>query len=371
MLELSVPELKGRELEYLTECVTTNWVSTGGPMVDRFEKEFARYLDMPNAVSTCNGTAAIHVALDALGIGPGDEVVVPALSFIASANPVVYAGASAVFADIDPVTWGYDMTSLESMITSRTRAIMVVHLYGFPVPMEEIMDLAASRDLYVIEDASEALGSTWKGQYAGTFGHIGCFSFNGNKIMTTGAGGMVVTRDTDVKNLVYHLTTQARSDPVRYEHDMIGYNYRLSNIAAALGVAQLEQLPGFLRRKRKMGAIYRRELAALDQIDLPPHHADACPNYWLNCVLIDEENSRHSRDELVDLLEQSGIQGRPFFQPIPRQKPYHAAVSAPFPAAADLAGRGLCLPSAVKHTDDQIEEVCDVLGALVKGPCHG
>ena len=358
MIELSVPEFKGREVEYLSECIKTGWVSTRGPMVERFEKEFSSYLGVPHAVATCSGTAALHAALLALEIGPGDEVVVPALTFIASANPVLYTGAVPVFADLDRSTWGLDVDSLKSVLTRRTRAVIIVHLYGFFTPMDDILQLAEERGFAVIEDATEALGTTFRDRPAGTFGTVGCFSFNGNKIITTGSGGMVVTGDSDLSETVFHLTTQARSDPVRYEHDAVGYNYRLPNIGAALGLAQLEQLPAFLKRKRLIAGLYDQHLNGLVNLELPPVIEGSNPNYWLYSVLLREETASLARDELVNSLRLAGVQSRAFFSPIPHQKPYCEARSAPIPASEYLARCGICLPSAVKLTDDQVKAVC-------------
>ncbi|MBC7323801.1 MAG: aminotransferase class I/II-fold pyridoxal phosphate-dependent enzyme, partial [Moorella sp. (in: Bacteria)] len=247
-----------------------------------------------------NGTAGLHLALKLLGIGPGDEVIVPALTFIATVNPVVYVGARPVVVDVDPRTWNIDPAAIERAITKHTRAIIPVHLYGNPADMDAIMGLARKYDLYVIEDATEALGSTYKGKKAGTFGHIGVFSFNGNKIITTGGGGMLVTEDSDLAHRARILVNQGREPgETEYEHKEIGFNYRLTNLQAALGLAQLERLPEFLATKRRNAAIYRQQLQGIPGLSWQQELPGAESNWWLFSILIIEEKYGESKKALM------------------------------------------------------------------------
>lgn len=249
---LDAPNLGPVEKEYLVKCLNSNYVSTVGPFVPDFEEEFARLLGAEAAVAVQSGTAALHMALHALGIGPGDEVIVPSLTFIATVNPVLYVGARPVIVDVDPATWNIDPVGLEQAVTENTRAVIPVHLYGNPCQMDAIMEIARRYNLYVIEDATESLGALFNGHYTGTFGDFGCFSFNGNKLITTGGGGMLVTGDRERAQRVKFLVNQARDAARGYYHPEMGFNYRMTNIEAALGLAQLSRFRELLARKKDM-----------------------------------------------------------------------------------------------------------------------
>jgi perosamine synthetase len=264
MIPLSVPNLAGNEWKYIKECLDTNWVSSVGSYVDRFELLLAEFTGAQYAVATSSGTTALHLSLLLAGVQPGDRVLVPNLTFVASANAVRHAGAEPIFVDVDAGTWQMDLDLVENYLGSeqnraRVSAIMPVHVLGNMVDMKRLLALAARYELPVIEDATESLGTTLGGSAAGTFGLVGCLSFNGNKIITTGGGGMILTNDQSLAQRAKHLSTQAKADPIEFYHDEVGYNYRLVNVLAAMGVAQMEQLPGFLARKAEISAFYKQE----------------------------------------------------------------------------------------------------------------
>src|SRR3990172_1904658 len=287
-IELDAPNLGGQEKDYLGKAIDSNFISTFGPLVPEFEGKFARYLNVKKAVSTQNGTAGIHIALHELGIKDGDEVIVPALTFVATANPVMYVGARPVFVDVDSSTWNISPEEIEKNITEKTKAIIPVHLYGNPCDMEEICKIARKCSLYVIEDATESLGATYKNRYTGTFGDLGIFSFNGNKTITTGGGGMVVGNDEKRLEHIKFLVNQARDEAKGYYHPEIGFNYRMTNIEAAIGLAQLERLDEFLRKKEIFHNIYYEELRKVSSVRFQEETDNSKSSFWMNCVIIDK-----------------------------------------------------------------------------------
>ncbi|MGE5582417.1 MAG: aminotransferase class I/II-fold pyridoxal phosphate-dependent enzyme, partial [Bacillota bacterium] len=280
-IQLDAPNLGELEKEYLLKAVESGYVSTAGPFVPEFEARFASYLKAGACVAVQSGTAALHMALYELGIKEGDEVIVPAITFVASVNPVTYVGATPVLVDIDPDTWNIDPDKIEKTITPRTKAIIPVHLYGFPCDMDAIMDIANRHGLYVIEDATESLGATYKGRYTGTIGHIGCFSFNGNKVITTGGGGMIATNNLKQAEHIKFLVNQARDASKGYYHPEIGFNYRMTNLEAALGLAQFERLSEFLRKKREFYQIYQETFAGVDSVKEQEALGDTQTSAWL------------------------------------------------------------------------------------------
>lgn len=286
---LDAPNLGKLEKEYLIEAINTNFVSVVGPFVPEFEEKFAEYIGVKKAVSVQSGTAAIHIALYELGIGQNDEVIVPSLTFIATINPVLYVGAKTVIVDVDPNTWNINPYEIKKVITEKTKAIIPVHLYGNPCNMDAIMELAREHGLYVIEDATESLGATYKAEQTGTFGHYGCFSFNGNKIITTGGGGMIVTDDEDKANHIKFLVNQARNNLKGYYHPEMGFNYRMTNIEAALGLAQLKRINEFLKRKRRSRKIYHEILGDIPYIKLQKKYNNSNGCWWLTCVKIEKD----------------------------------------------------------------------------------
>lgn len=359
MIPLSVPEIRGNEWKYIKECLDTNWVSSVGKYVDLFEEQFARYVGCSRAVATVNGTSALHLALRTLGIGADDEVIVSALTFIAPVNAITYVGATPVFADSEPDTWNMDPKQVEKLITDKTKAILPVHIYGHPVDMDPIMEIALRYKLTVIEDATEALGSRYKGRQAGTIGDIGCFSFNGNKIMTTGGGGMLVSNRSTLADRAKFLCNQAKAPTPNKEmfHPEIGYNFRLTNVLAAMGVAQLELLPEFIGIKRRHAALYDQLLGDVPGIICQQEQPWAFNCYWLYSILLDESFGL-SRDGLIEFLAAKGIESRPFFRPVNMFPPFLECVGET-PAAAALFERGINLPSSVSLKPREIEYICE------------
>ena len=333
-----------------------------GEFVNRFESTFAKFCDTQFAVSTSNGTTALHLALVAAGIGPGDEVIVPTMSFIATANAVKYTGATPVFVDSEPDYWTIDVAQIEQAITLKTKAIIPVHLYGHPADMDPIMDIARTHNLIVIEDAAEAHGALYKGHRVGGIGDIGMFSFYGNKIVTTGEGGMVVTNREDLAESMRILRGHGMSPKRRYWHDVLGYNYRITNLQAALGVAQMEKIDKLVEAKRHIAAQYAAGLQDIPGITLPEEAPWAMHVYWLYSILIDEAAFGISRDALMDQLNQQGIDSRPIFPCMHSQPIYDTQQELPI--AAHLSETGLSLPGATTITDADLARVIDAIKAI-------
>jgi len=361
-LPIMEPDLSGNELNYIMECIKTNWLSSQGPFVRRFEDEFARYLKIQHAVAVCNGTAALHLALLALGVGPGDEVIVPDLTFAASANAVLYAGATPVLVDVTRDTWTLDPAASERAITSRTKAIMPVHLYGQPCEMDAILSLARHYRLLVIEDAAEAVGAEYHGRAVGTFGDAAAFSFYGNKLITTGEGGMVTFKDKDVAARARMLLNHGMDPARRYWHEAVGYNYRLTNLQAAVGVAQLERLEAFIARKLELASRYSQVLSTRGELVLPIVRPDRCNVFWLYSVVIDSGKAGLGRDDLMERLLLSGIETRPVFCPLHRMPPYRRfAGGGSYPNAEWISDNGLSLPSAVTLKDEEVDYITNTI----------
>lgn len=361
-IPLDVPNIGELEKEYVLGALESGYVSSIGPLVSEFEERFAAFVGARYAVATVNGTAAIHLALRLLGIGPGDEVIVPALTFIATANPVVYVGATPVIVDVDPLTWNIDPTEVGKAITDRTRAIIPVHLYGNPADMSRLMDVARRYGLYVIEDAAEALGATYQGQHVGTFGDIGVFSFNGNKVITTGGGGMLVTNNPELAARARLLVNQGRnSETAEYEHLEVGYNYRLTNIQAALGLAQMERLGEFLHVKRRNAALYCELLQNVPGLKWQQETSQGKSSWWMFSIIIEPAMFGQDRYVLAEKLRKAGIQVRPLFLPLSRQPAYAGYKLKSCPAAELLHERGLNLPSASFLREEDIQYVCQVI----------
>ncbi|MDI6710303.1 MAG: LegC family aminotransferase [Bacillota bacterium] len=361
-IPLDWPNIGELEKRYVLEALDSGFVSSAGPLVAEFERRFSRYVGAKHAVATVNGTAGLHLALRLLGIGPGDEVIVPALTFIATVNPVIYAGATPVVVDVDPRTWNIDPRAVERAITPRTRAIIPVHLYGNPADMVALREIAQGHGIHLIEDATEALGSTIGDRHVGTFGEMGIFSFNGNKVITTGGGGMLVTNDAALAERARLLVNQGRAaGSLEYEHQEIGYNYRLTNLQAALGLAQLERLPAFLDTKRHNAALYRELLRDVPGLAWQEEQREAKSNWWLFSILLDEKEYGEGRRSLMERLLSRGIQVRPLFLPLHRQPCYRGYTFDRCPVAEELHGRGINLPSASFLTTRDVREVCDAL----------
>ena len=351
MIPIYQPLVGDREKAYVLEALDSTWISSKGKFLDRFEREFARFVGATHGVGTANGTMSLHLAFAALGIGRGDEVIVPTLTYIASVNTIAYTGATPVFVDSDPVTWNLDPTLLEAAITPRTRAIEVVHLYGHPADMDPILAVAAQYGLPVVEDAAEAHGAAYKGRPVGSLGTLGSFSFFGNKIITTGEGGMLVTDDDELAETARHLRGQGVSPVRTYWHDVIGYNYRMTNVSAAIGCAQLERVETTLTAKRQIADWYRSRLQGVPGIGLQREAEWASPVHWMNSVLVEPR----LRDGLIEFLAARGVETRPFFHPAHTLPMY--SVGAAFPVAERLGASGLNLPSWPGLSEVQVDEV--------------
>ncbi|RMF36532.1 MAG: DegT/DnrJ/EryC1/StrS family aminotransferase [Chlorobiota bacterium] len=361
------PWLCGNEERYVLDCLRSNWISSKGDYIVAFEERFASFIGIRHAISVCNGTVALHVALAALGIGPGDEVIVPTLTYIAPVNAIVYCGATPVFVDSDPQTWQLDPNHVYRRITPRTKAILAVHLYGHPADMGALTTLAREHGLFLIEDCAEALGAYYNAAHVGTFGDIATFSFYGNKTITTGEGGMVVTNDDMLAERVRRLKGQGLAPYREYWHDIVGYNYRMTNIAAAIGLAQLENAPLFLERKRAIAQQYRSLLTGTSVV----MHSEA-PNvrhaYWIVTVLAP---TAEDRDRIRAELARHGIETRPTFYPV-HTMPMYAQRYERHRVAESLGLRGINLPSYPALSADAIEEICAIVRqcALADTPSH-
>lgn len=362
------PLLLGNELEYVTRAVSNGWISSSGSYVTEFEKKFAEHLGVAHAVTTCTGTAALHLALVAGGVGPGDEVIVPTFTMIASAAAVCYTGATPVFVDCERDTWNLDVTQVAAKITSKTRAIMPVHIYGLSCDMDPLLELARQHDLLVIEDAAEAIGSRYKGRRSGAIGTFGCFSFFANKVITTGEGGMVTTSDDALaerlryfKNLCFPM-----KGPRRYVHQHVGFNYRMPNTAAAIGLAQLERIEEYVARRQKNAALYNQRLERERGIVTPAARPWAENSFWMYSILI-EDDFGMSRDDVMRALGERGIDTRSFFVPMHRQQgliDYGIDTTGSYPNSEYVSERGLYLPSGSGLTEEQIDRVCQTLLSL-------
>lgn len=351
------PSLAGNEKKYVNECLDSSWISSKGKFISQFENTFAEYIGIKYAASVSNGTLAIHDALLALGIKEGDEVIVPTFTYIASVNPIAYTGATPVFVDSLRDTWQIDPADIERKITARTRAIMVVHLYGHPCDMDQIMAIAHKHQLFVIEDCAEAFGSKYKGQFVGTFGDIAAFSFFGNKTITTGEGGMVATNDRTLHERAVHFKGQGLAKYREYWHDTIGYNYRMTNICAAIGLAQIERADEIIKKKRQIADLYRKYLAAYP-VKMLLESKDVFDTYWMICILVEQSDIR---DNLRAHLMDHGIETRPTFYPI-HSMPMYAHNFYRLPVAEDISWRGINLPSYPDLSEDDIREVCSLIG---------
>lgn len=380
-IPLSVPEICGNEWKYVKECLDTNWVSSVGSFVDRFEKLIAERTGTKYAVATVNGTAALHIALLLAGVQTDDEVMVSSLTFIAPANAIRYVGAWPVFVDAEPTYWqldpgkvaeflenqcSWDGESLRNQTTGRrVRAILPVHILGHPVDMEPILNAAQKFKLPVIEDATEGLGARYRDKSLGSLGHAGCFSFNGNKIITTGGGGMLVTDNPDWAARARYLTTQAKDDPIEYIHHEVGYNYRLTNVLAAMGCAQAEQLDSFVEAKRRIARRYRERLAELPGVSLPQEADWAFSTFWMYTMLIDEQLCPMDSRKLVRELAALKIQVRPLWQPIHRSPAHGTSNNLNCPTAEMLHRRAISLPCSVGLTPADQNKVIDAVSTLL------
>jgi perosamine synthetase len=354
------PSLLGREREYVNECLDANWISSKGEFIARFEEHFARYLNVGYATTVSNGTVALHLALHALGIGAGDEVIVPTLTYIASVNAIAYVGATPVFIDSCRESWNLDPEQIESKITERTKAVMVVHLYGVPCDMDPILEICRRRGLYIIEDVAEAFGSRYRGRSTGTFGDVAAFSFFGNKTITTGEGGMLVSSDEALIRRIAYLKSQAVSPSREYWHEEIGFNYRMTNICAALGLAQLERADEIIERKRTLATWYKAALVGLS-LEFQEDGEAIFNTYWMVSVLADDPFTQQA---IRDTLRIQGVETRPLFYPVHTMPPFR--IAGEFPVAEFLSARGLNLPSYPELTAKDVSFICTAIRKVLE-----
>jgi len=375
MLLLSGPNVAGNEWKYVKDCLDTGWVSSVGEYVTRFENMVAEYAGCRFGVATSNGTSALHISLLLAGVKQNDYVIVPNVTFIASVNSIKYTGADPILIDIDPTTWQMDLALLEKFFAEETetkngelvhkkdgriiRAIMPVHVLGNMCDMQRLMRLSNQYAIPVVEDATEALGSYHKGKHSGSFGIMGCFSFNGNKIITTGGGGVIVTNDESFAKKAKHLTTQAKSDPFEYVHDEIGYNFRLVNVLAAMGVAQMELLPSFVKRKKEIDSFYRSQLSGVGDISFQQISSEVDANCWLFTF-------RTSRQkELLKLLNEKKMQSRPFWVPMNQLRMFANDVYYTMDNNSDAVYQEcLSIPCSTNITDEELQSVADTIKSI-------
>jgi perosamine synthetase len=359
-LPVAAPNLDGNEEKYVADAIRSSWISSGGPYLNRFEGEFAELCDTRHAIAVSNGTVALHLALVALDLGPGDEVIVPSLTYIASVNAIRYVGATPVFVDVDPVTWCLDVAAVADAMTERTRAVVAVHLYGQPADMDGLRDICMPRDIRIVEDAAEAPMASYHGRPTGGLGDVGTFSFYGNKLLTSGEGGAVTVDDGAIASRLRLLRGQGMDPDRRYWFPVIGFNYRLTNVAAALLCAQLERRLEFLDERRCIYRRYTDRLAGAPGITLQSDVDGTTRSPWLYSILVDEERFGSSRDHLVAQLGAAGIETRPFFVPIHRLPPYEGSqVRGAMAVTERLSAQGLNLPTFVGLRLDDVDLVCD------------
>jgi len=393
MIPVNQPLMAKNSLSYVTDCIKKGWVSSAGEYVQRFEKSFSQYLKIKHAITTTSGTTALHLALASLGLGPGDEVIIPALTMIAVPYALLYTGAKPVLVDVDPETYNIDPNKIREFIMKRckysrtkkvlmdkrtdraVKAILPVHLYGHPCQMDEIMAISEEFNLFVVEDAAEALGALFYSKRdratslpVGTIGHVGCFSFYANKIVTTGEGGMVVTESDKIAEKARSLKDLAHSPQKRFFHTELGFNYRMTNLQAALGLAQLEEIERFIEIKQRIASGYRNCLSTVCGLTLPPRKEWARSVCWMYTVLVEKEFGLR-RDELMGKLKEKGIETRTFFipvhlQPLFREDREYKSLS--FPVAEELSRKGFYLPSGLALTQDEIQEVTEAIKQIQK-----
>ena len=362
-IPVAAPVLDGREKEYVLECLSTSWISSNGRFIVEFEKAFADFCGVEHAVATNNGTTALHLALVSLGLKPGDEIIVPTLTYIASANAVRYCGAIPVFVDNHVPNFNMDPDAIQAKITGRTKGILPVDLFGHPVDLDPILQIAENNGLFVLEDAAEAVGARYKGRRLGGHGTCATFSFFGNKIITTGEGGMVTTNDGELAARLRLFRGQGMDPRRRYWFSVVGYNYRMTNIAAAIGLAQLERVDLHLAKRKLIAEGYNRRLTRYsDRFLLPTAEAWADHAYWMYTIIL-RESLMVDRDEVMRDLDEAGIETRPVFWPMHVLPPYRDTTGEAFPRAEFCSSRGISLPTHGLLTENDMDRVVDALAA--------
>jgi perosamine synthetase len=368
MIPVNTPLLDGNEKKYLIECIDTGWISSEGPFVSRLEEGMCKLTGREHGIAVCNGSIALDIAVQALRVGPGDEVIMPTFTIISCAAAVVRAGATPVFVDADPATWNMCPDQVEQAITSRTRAIMVVHIYGLPVELAQILETARKHNLFVIEDAAEVHGQTYRGKPCGSFGHISTFSFYPNKHVTTGEGGMILADDPLLAERCRSIRNLCFQPHRRFVHEELGYNGRMSNLQAAIGVAQLETLSEHIVRKRQIGALYEQCLSSIPTLQRPEISTDYAHNiYWVYGLVAD---TVELAEQIIQALAARRVGTRPFFWPMHQQPVFEQYAwfrKQVFPVAERLATCGFYLPSGLGISDEEIAQVCDIVRSVASG----
>ena len=368
-IPVNIPLVDGNEKKYLNECIDTGWISSEGPFVKQFEDQFANRVQRKYAIAVTNGTAALDVGIEALGIGPGDEVILPAFTIISCIGQIIRSGATPVLVDSDPLTWNMNLKQVEEKITEHTKAIMVVHIFGLPVDVEPLLEIAKNKNIKIIEDAAEMHGQTYYEKPCGSFGDISTFSFYSNKLITTGEGGMLVTDDEQLAMDCRSLRNLCFQPKKRFVHERLGWNYRMTNLQAALGLAQLERLDEFVQRKRSMGKKYTQGLRVLNEVQLPLEKTDYAENiYWVFGLVLDDSIG-FDAEEAIKMLGEKGIGCRPFFcpmnqQPVLREMGFF--INESYPVAERLYKQGLYIPSGTALTSEHINHVTNILIETLK-----
>jgi len=361
---MAVPVVGERELEYVSDAIRTGWISSQGRYVSEFEEAFSQYCGAKYGIAVTSGTTALHLALAVLDIGPGDEVILPPITHIACANAIRLTGATPVLADCELNTWGLNPDRVREKITRRTKVIMPVHLYGHPVDMDPILELAQRYGLYIVEDAAEAHGAEYKGRRIGSIGHLTCFSFYANKIITTGEGGMIVTNDSRLADRARKLRDQAYEQEKRFWHRELGFNYRITNVQAAIGLAQMKRIDEFVETRIRNAHLYNTLLGDVPGLTLPPEQPWAKNVYWMYSLLVNEQQFGMSRDELMSYLKDRKIDSRPVFWPIHLQPLYQGRFEGEkYPVAELLAETGINLPSGNELTETQVRRIAGAIKA--------
>lgn len=366
---LSCPTMHGEEQEFIKEAFDTNWVAPLGPHVDSFEKELAEYVGSSHAAALSAGTAAIHLAVKLLGIGQEDYVFCSSLTFAATCNPVTYEKAKLIFIDSEPDTWNMSPSALSKAFEKypNPKAVICVHLYGTPAKMDEITEICKAHNVPIIEDAAESLGATYKGKFTGTFGEFGIFSFNGNKIITTSGGGMLVSEDEESIKKARFLATQARDQARHYQHSQIGYNYRMSNILAGIGRGQLQHLDEHISLKKAIYETYKEAFKDIAAIQMNPLNPDGDANYWLSCITLNPE-CNVTPNQIMDALAEYNIESRPIWKPMHLQPVFEECEffsdCETGSVSEDIFNRGVCLPSDIKNTPEDMEKIIAIVKAL-------
>lgn len=366
---LSSPHMseEGFEQEYVNEAFDTNWIAPLGPNVNNFEKELAEYVGTGYASALVSGTSALHLALRCAGVGEGDVVLTQSLTFAASANPIIYQNATPVFIDSEKETWNMCPVALEEALIKypNAKAVMVVHLYGMAAKLDEIVDLCKRYNVALIEDAAESLGTTYKGKHTGTFGDYGIYSFNGNKIITTSGGGMLVSNNEERIAKSRFWATQSRDQARHYQHTELGYNYRMSNIVAGIGRGQLKVLDQRVEKKQYIYKFYKKNLGEIKEIELMPYNDFNDPNCWLSCITLKEDSATKPID-IIEALEEANIEARPIWKPMHMQPYFEKYEFVGGTVAEKIFENGICLPSDTKMTDGDIEKICKIIKETVK-----